>query len=82
MKLNSEKYSTVIDIEARVLADIARNHIIPAALNYQNRLIENVKGLKEIFGDKEFQTLAKERSVLFLRFLQTFLTSKLVLITY
>ena len=60
-EIKLEKYSTVIDIEARVLADIARNHIIPAALNYQNRLIENVKGLKEIFSDKEFKTLAKEQ---------------------
>lgn len=56
-----EKYSTTIDIEAKVLSDIARNHIIPAALNYQNRLIDNVKGLKEIFGDKEFEPLAKEQ---------------------
>ncbi|WP_312323802.1 glutamine synthetase III [Soonwooa sp.] len=60
-EIKFEKYSTVIDIEARVLADIARNHIIPAALNYQNRLIENVKGLKEIFGDKEFKVLGKEQ---------------------
>ena len=43
------------------MSDIARNHIIPSALNYQNRLIENVKGLKEIFEDKEFKTLAKEQ---------------------
>jgi len=60
-EIKLEKYSTVIDIEARVLSDIARNHIIPSALNYQNRLIENVKGLKEIFGEKEFKTLAKEQ---------------------
>ncbi|MEC5394581.1 glutamine synthetase III family protein [Bergeyella sp. RCAD1439] len=60
-EIKLEKYSTVIDIEARVLADIARNHIIPAALNYQNRLIENVKGLKEIFSEKEYKTLAKEQ---------------------
>ncbi|WP_417428316.1 glutamine synthetase III [Halpernia sp.] len=60
-EIKLEKYSTVIDIEARVLADIARNHIIPSALNYQNRLIENVKGLKEIFGDKDFKKLAKEQ---------------------
>lgn len=60
-EIKLEKYSTNIDIEAKVLSDIARNHIIPAALNYQNRLIENVKGLKEIFGDKEFQSLAKEQ---------------------
>ncbi|AYO56749.1 glutamine synthetase type III [Chryseobacterium sp. 6424] len=56
-----EKYATVIAIEATVLADIARNHIIPCALNYQNRLIENVKGLKEIFGEKDFRDLAKEQ---------------------
>ena len=60
-EIKLEKYSTTIAIEARVIADIARNHIIPCALNYQNRLIENVKGLKEIFDKTEFQTLAKEQ---------------------
>ena len=60
-EIKLEKYSTVISIEATVLADIARNHIIPCALNYQNRLIENVRGLKEIFSEKEFKTLAKEQ---------------------
>jgi glutamine synthetase len=61
VEIKLEKYATVVDIEARVLADIARNHIIPAALNYQNRLIDNVKGLKEIFGEKEYASLAKEQ---------------------
>ena len=60
-EIKLEKYSTNIDIEAKVLSDIARNHIIPAALNYQNRLIDNVKGLKEIFGEEEFLALAKEQ---------------------
>lgn len=60
-EIKLEKYATVIDIEAKVLSDIARNHIIPAALNYQNRLIDNVKGLKEIFKDDEFQVLANEQ---------------------
>jgi glutamine synthetase len=60
-EIKLEKYSTVISIEATVLADIARNHIIPCALNYQNRLIENVRGLKDIFSEKEFKTLAKEQ---------------------
>ena len=60
-EIKLEKYSTVISIEGTVLADIARNHIIPCALNYQNRLIENVRGLKEIFSEKEFKTLAKEQ---------------------
>ncbi len=56
-----EKYCTVIGIESTVLGDLARNHIVPCALNYQNRLIENVKGLKEIFGEKEFKNLAGEQ---------------------
>ena len=60
-EIKLEKYSTVIAIEGTVLADIARNHIIPCALKYQNRLIENVKGIKEVFGDKEFKDLAKEQ---------------------
>ena len=60
-EIKLEKYSTVVSIEASVLCDIARNHIIPCALNYQNRLIENVKGLKEIFGDKDFKKLASEQ---------------------
>ncbi len=60
-EIKLEKYSTVIAIEGTVLADIARNHIIPCALKYQNRLIENVKGIKEIFSDKEFKDLAKEQ---------------------
>ncbi|MCC2590514.1 glutamine synthetase III [Chryseobacterium sp. MFBS3-17] len=60
-EIKLEKYSAVVDIEAKVLSDIARNHIIPAALYYQNRVIENVKGLKEIFGDQEYQVYAKEQ---------------------
>lgn len=60
-EIKLEKYSAEVNIEGIVLSDIARNHIIPSALNYQNRLIENVKGLKDIFGDKEYVELAKEQ---------------------
>jgi glutamine synthetase len=49
-----------IQIEGRVLGDIARNHVVPTAIRYQNVLIENVKGLKEIFG-KDFEKIAKEQ---------------------
>ncbi|HTO35554.1 MAG TPA: hypothetical protein VLZ72_04910, partial [Flavobacterium sp.] len=49
-----------IQIEGRVLGDIARNHVIPTAIRYQNTLIKNVKGLKEIFG-KDFEKIAKEQ---------------------
>jgi len=60
-EIKLEKYSTLIDIEAQVLADLARNHIIPTSIRYQNKLIENVQGLKEIFSGAEFKTLAKEQ---------------------
>jgi len=47
-----EDYVKKVQIEARILGYIATNHILPAAINYQNTLIENIKGLKEI-GLKE-----------------------------
>ena len=43
-----EDYVKKVQIEARILGYIATNHILPAAVNYQNVLIENVKGLKDI----------------------------------
>ena len=62
-EIELEEYTKKIQIEGRVLGDIARNHIIPTAIRYQNTLIENVKGMKEIFG-KDFETIAKEQIVL------------------
>src|SRR5690606_35673282 len=59
LKLN--KYSKLVEIEGKVLADLARNHIIPTAILYQNDLIKNVKGLKSIFPEREFKSLAKEQ---------------------
>jgi len=55
-----DEYSLRIQIEGRVLGDIALNHVIPTAVKYQNVLIENVIGLKEVFG-KEFEKFAKEQ---------------------
>jgi glutamine synthetase len=49
-EIELEEYTKRIQIESRVLGDIARNHVVPTAIKYQNILIENVKGLKEIFG--------------------------------
>lgn len=46
-----QNYIKKIQIEARVLGDLASNHIIPVAIKYQNRLIKNVKGIKDLFGD-------------------------------
>jgi glutamine synthetase len=62
-EIEMEEYSLHIQIESRVLGDIARNHIVPTAVRYQNILIENVTGLKTIYGDK-FKSLAKEQLAL------------------
>ena len=59
-EIELEEYTKKIQIEGRVLGDIARNHVIPTAIRYQNTLIENVRGLKEIFG-KDFEKIAKEQ---------------------
>ena len=45
-----EAYSFHIQIEGRIFNELVYNHIIPAAIVYQNNLMENVKGLKEIYG--------------------------------
>ena len=47
----NETYMKKLQIEARVIGDICLNHVIPAAVKYQNILIENVNGMKDIFGD-------------------------------
>ena len=59
-EIEVEAYIKHIQIESRVLGDIARNHIVPTAVKYQNILIENVRGLKEIF-DKKFHSVSKEQ---------------------
>ena len=44
-----ETYTKKIQIEARVLGDIAMNHIIPTATTYQTSLIDNVYKMKDLF---------------------------------
>ena len=48
----NETYVKKLQIEARVLGDMCLNHVIPAAVKYQNVLIENVRGMKEVFGEE------------------------------
>ena len=59
-EIEMEDYVMRIQIEGRVLGDIARNHIVPIAVQYQNRLIKNVMGLKKIYG-KDFKKFAHEQ---------------------
>ena len=46
----NEIYVKKLQIEARVIGDMCLNHVIPASVKYQNILIENVNGIKELFG--------------------------------
>jgi len=59
-EIEMEDYVLRVQIEGRVLGDIARNHVVPTVVKYQNVLIENVKGLKDIYGEN-FKTFAKEQ---------------------
>ncbi|MFI2743139.1 glutamine synthetase III [Zhouia sp. PK063] len=59
-EIELEEYTMKVQIEGRVLGDIARNHVIPTAIRYQNTLITNVKGLKDVF-EKDYKRLASEQ---------------------
>lgn len=53
-----EDYQMKIQIESRVLGDIAGNHVLPTAIAYQHKLAENLVSLKSIYGDKDFKKAA------------------------
>lgn len=59
-EVKNETFIKKVQIESRVMADLAANHIIPTAIKYQNILIENVRGLKEIFGEESYYEMARE----------------------
>ncbi len=59
-----EKFFMNIQIEARVLGDLAINHIVPTAVRYQTMLLENVKNLKEVFSESEYKEMAAGRIML------------------
>ncbi|MBE0662270.1 MAG: glutamine synthetase III [Bacteroidales bacterium] len=60
-EIKLEQYTKKIQIESRVLGDLASNHIIPTAIRYQNTLIENVKGLKEVLDSKTYVKLSNNQ---------------------
>lgn len=64
VEVELEKFQMKIQIEARVLGDLAINHIVPTAVKYQTMLIENVKGMRDIFSEEEFNQLAGGRKQL------------------
>ncbi|MEI7897666.1 MAG: glutamine synthetase III [bacterium] len=60
-EIRLENYTKKIQIESRVLGDLAGNHIIPVAIRYQNTLIENVKGLKQVLDLKTYGKLSQNQ---------------------
>ena len=56
-----EMYVKTVQIEARVLGDLAMNHIIPVATHYQSQLIKNVQGMKDIFSSPLFNAEKSNR---------------------
>jgi len=61
IEVELEKYTMKVQIESRVLGDLAINHIVPTAITYQNRLLDNLRGMKVIFTEEEFNELSHDR---------------------
>ena len=55
-----ETYTKKIQIEARVLGDLVMNHVVPVAIEYQSKLIDNVYKMKQIFPTEEAEKLSSE----------------------
>jgi len=60
-EIKMEKYIKKIQIEARVMGDLAINHILPTAIRYQNTLIKNAKGLKDVLDSKSYVKLSRKQ---------------------
>ena len=54
----NETYVKKLQIEARIIGDVCLNHVIPAAVSYQNILIKSIKGCKDVFGE-EYKNLCR-----------------------
>lgn len=64
LEVELEKFTKKLQIESRVLSDLAINHIVPIAVGYMTTLIDNVRGLREIFEENEYIRLAGARKEL------------------
>ena len=59
-----EKFTKKVQIEARTIGDLVSNHSLPTALEYQNILIKNVKGMKEIMGAEADSLTESEKDLI------------------
>jgi glutamine synthetase len=61
VEVEYEKFIKKVQIEARVLGDLAINHIVPTAIQYMTVLIDNIKGIRDVFNEIEYERLAGAR---------------------
>jgi glutamine synthetase len=64
LEVEYEKFIKKVQIESRVLGDMAINHIVPVSIEYMTKLLENVKYIKEVFNESEFEEMAAGRKAL------------------
>ncbi len=60
-EIKLENFTRKLQIESRMMGDLAKNHLIPTAIRYQNILIENAMGLKEVLDAKTYVKLSKNQ---------------------
>lgn len=58
-----ETYTKKVQIESRVLGDLALNHIIPIASRYQSVLLDNIVKMKEVFGEQAQPLVAQDKEL-------------------
>ncbi len=61
--VDMEEYSKKIQIESRLLGELALSQVIPAAIKYQKQLVDNLKGLKEIYGKDFDKNVVEQKNI-------------------
>ncbi|WP_350287435.1 glutamine synthetase III [uncultured Croceitalea sp.] len=59
-----DNYVFHIQIEGRILNELVYNHVLPAAINYQNVLLENIAGLKDVYGAAHTKVTGPQLNIL------------------
>ena len=63
-EIEYEKYIMRVQIESRLIGDLTQNHVIPAVVNYQNKLIKNIEGLNNLLGKQAEAGTKEQRYIL------------------
>lgn len=58
-EIDLDNYVRRREIEARICADLAQNHILPAAISYQSQLVENALGLKDLLSAADYKEASR-----------------------